>query len=446
MKIFLSITILFASILTASAQKVDEILATATGLTFTPSALSENIRKAYVEQDQLVADERRQLYTEFVRDFLLEAEAKAANITRDDVITAELKKVAEPSEADVKTVFDANKSAFGERKLDEVRPQIVAFLKNGLDQKAIADLTERLKAKHKFVAGKDPNSPGIKPADILFTLNASPFTVGEFDRKTKALIYDIRSEIAEEVIFDLENAVFSALVSQEAKARSIEASDLIAVEISNKLKAFTDEEREALETDLKKRLFAKYAVNIKVREPAPVPHDVTADDDPVFGKADSAVTVIMFSDFQCSACSATHPVLKRVLQAYGDKARLVVRDFPLETVHAHAFHASLAANAARQQGKFFEYIELLYGNQESLDDASLKNYAVQLGLNAKQFELDFISEKTSAEVRKDMADGLRAGARGTPTIFVNGLRVHHLSANSFRRAIDQALSRPAARK
>ena len=117
------------------------------------------------------------------------------------------------------------------------------------------------------------------------------------------------------------------------------------------------------------------------------------------------------------------------------------RSVPLESVHENAFAAALAANAARQQGKFFEYIELLYQNQESLNAANLKTFAERLGLNLKQFEIDFSSEKTAVEVRKDVADGLRHGARGTPTIFINGVRVSHLSAEEFRKRIEKALPR-----
>lgn len=153
----------------------------------------------------------------------------------------------------------------------------------------------------------------------------------------------------------------------------------------------------------------------------------------------------MFSDFQCSACGATHPILKKVIAEYGDKVRFVVRDFPLESVHENAFRSALAANAARVQGKFFEYIDVLYSNQESLDEASLKKYAVELGLNIKQFELDFSSEKTAAEVRKDMADGKHYGVGSTPTIYVNGVKVRRLSAENFRNVIGRALAKSATK-
>ena len=133
--------------------------------------------------------------------------------------------------------------------------------------------------------------------------------------------------------------------------------------------------------------------------------------------------------------------LKRVLDAYEDKIHFVVRDFPLENIHENAFRAALAANAARAQGKFFEYVDVLYRNQDALDKASLLKYAAELGLNGKQFELDFTDARAQAEVKKDQADGRSYGIGGTPAIFVNGVKVHRLSADAFRRAIDRALSK-----
>ncbi|NOT48850.1 MAG: thioredoxin domain-containing protein [Acidobacteria bacterium] len=424
------------------AQKADEVLATANGLTFTTNSLSESVRKNYVGRDAAVAAERTRLLTSMINETVLEAEAKSVNSTGNALIAAELKKVAEPTAAEIKTIFDANKAAFGDKSFDQVRPQIVAFLRNNAQQKAMNGLAERLKTKYKFVAGKDINAADVKPADTLFSIAGKTVTAGDFTDRYNAQLYDVKAAIAVQTVNDLENSIFSTLIEQEAKARSIEVGDLIAAEITDKLREFSDEERFALQDALRKKLFEKYSVKIAVKEPEPVAHNVSADDDPFSGKAEAPVTVIMFSDFQCSACSATHPVLKRALAAYGGNVRLVVRDFPLESVHENAFHAALAANAARAQGKFFEYVEILYRSQDSLDDASLKRFAAELGLNAKQFELDFISEKTAAEVRKDMGDGDRNGVRSTPTIFINGIKAQRFSEAGFRSMIDRALSRP----
>ncbi|HEY2846857.1 MAG TPA: thioredoxin domain-containing protein, partial [Pyrinomonadaceae bacterium] len=152
-------------------------------------------------------------------------------------------------------------------------------------------------------------------------------------------------------------------------------------------------------------------------------------------------TIVMFSDFQCPACSATDPILQRVMAQYPGKIRFIVRDFPLESLHPNAPHAALAAAAANKQGKFFEYIDILYKNQDALDDASLTKYATQLGLNASQFELDFKSGATAAELEKDIADGDSYHITGTPTIFINGVRIRTLSAGAFKAAIDRGLAK-----
>ena len=101
----------------------------------------------------------------------------------------------------------------------------------------------------------------------------------------------------------------------------------------------------------------------------------------------------------------------------------------------------MAANAANAQGKFFEYIELLYRYQGALDRESLKAYAGQIGLNVKQFEIDLNAERSAVEIRKDISDGELYAVSSTPTIFVNGVKVHRLSPDAFRRAINRALTR-----
>jgi protein-disulfide isomerase len=189
------------------------------------------------------------------------------------------------------------------------------------------------------------------------------------------------------------------------------------------------------------RLFKKYEVKVLLKGPEVIAHTISVDGEPSVGPAAAPVTIVMFSDFQCPACSRTHPVLKRVMAEYPGKVRLVVRDYPLDKTHPNAFNAALAANAAAKQGKYVEYIERLYTNQESLDKPSLLRFASELGLNGKQFEIDFSDAAAAAEIKQDQTDGDAAGVNSTPTIFVNGVKVHSLSASAFRRAINRALTK-----
>ncbi|MBC7901661.1 MAG: thioredoxin domain-containing protein [Saprospiraceae bacterium] len=422
-------------------QKAGEVLATAAGLSFTPDSLSENGRKIFNDQKATLANARSEILSQMLADMLLEAEAKSRNISVETLVETKVKKIPVPSAADIKAVYDANRAALGDKTLEEAKKEIVEYLLREPEQKALQSLIDSLKIKHKFALGKDVNAANLNPMESLGGINGRSLAVQEFEAKNKGTLYDIQAEIADEIKADLENSIFSTLLAAEAKSRSMEAGDVYAAEITNKMREFSDEEKAGLQTAFKKTLFAKFNVKILLKEPVPFVQDISADDDPSQGKAAAPVTIIMFTDFQCPACSATHPVLKKVVSEYGDNVRFVIRDFPLTNIHENALAAARAANAANLQGKFFEFIDILYRNQTMLDTDSLKKYAAGLGLNVKQFEIDLSSEKIAAEVGKDMADGKKYGIGGTPAIFVNGVKVRRLSAQAFRDAVDKALKK-----
>ena len=424
------------------AQQTDEVLASANGQTFSVKNLSPEAQKIYADLPAAIAAARQQLLTQMITDALFEMEAKAKNQTAEKLLGDVKAKVAAPTDAQIQVVFDANKAAIGDRTLAEVRPQIVAFLRSEPEQKALQSFAESLQLKFKTVIGKDVNSPNLKPAEILATIAGNrTITVQEFEAKYKLELYEFRADVYDRVKADLEAAVYSDLLAAEAKSLNVAASNLMAREVTDKMREFSDEERFQLQNALKNRLFAKYKVSYSLKEPTPVAQNISTDDDPAQGKLNAPVTIVMFSDFQCPACGAAHPVLKKIVAEYGDKIRLVVRDFPLTSIHENAFSAALAANAAFKQGKFFEYADILYKNQTALDALSLKKYAADLGLNMQRFEIDLSDAKTAAEVRKDMADGANYGINGTPTIYVNGIKVRQLTAEFFRNSIEKALKK-----
>jgi len=114
-----------------------------------------------------------------------------------------------------------------------------------------------------------------------------------------------------------------------------------------------------------------------------------------------------------------------------------VRDFPLQQ-HEWAKKAAEAANAARAQGKFFEYAALLFQRQKALDVPSLKKYASEIGLNRVKFDAELDKGVYAAEVKHDMDDGEIYGIGSTPSIFINGVLLKTLSAEALREAIDKA--------
>lgn len=148
---------------------------------------------------------------------------------------------------------------------------------------------------------------------------------------------------------------------------------------------------------------------------------VSTDDDPVKGAANAKVTVIEFSDFQCPFCSRFFSQsFGQIEKDYIDtgKVLFVYRDFPLDSIHPQAVPGALAANCANEQGKFWEYHDKIFQNQESMSDASYKAWAAELGLNTQQFNQCYDSKKYQSEVQKDFQDGAAAGVSGTPTFFI----------------------------
>lgn len=423
------------------AQMPEQVLATANGQKFTVTDLPPEIGQAYVNLSKNVAETRKALLEQQIVETLFETEAKAKNLTVEKFLEQLKAKVPAPPEKDIQAVYDANREQIGNRTLAEVRPQIVALLREDPEQKALLTTFNTLKTKYKFVPGKDVNALSLRPVDVLATVGAKPITVKDFEEKNKVTLYESKAKVFDAVKFALNELIYNALLSVEAKSLNLEMNELIAREITGKMRQYSPGEQSELETNLRRQLFAKYKTQILLKEPAALKLNISTENAPFKGSPTAPVTVVMFSDFQCSACAATHPVLQKVLAEYSDKVRFAVRNYPLTRIHENAFQAAIAANAAHAQGKFFEYTEILYLNQDALDTASLKKYAGELGLNLQQFELDLQSEKSVENVRKDMADGKSYGITGTPTIFVNGVKVRVVTADGFREAIDKALKK-----
>ncbi len=427
--------------LSHSAQMPDQVLATANGQKFTVKDLPSEIGAAYANLSKNAAEMRKAMLEQQIIETIFETEAKTKNQTLEKYLEQIRAKVPTPPEKDIQAVYDANRAAIGNKTLAEVRPQIVSLLREEPEQKALLAAFNTLKTKYKVVISKDVNALSLRPADVLATVGTKRITAQDFEAKNKITLYETKAKVFDAVKFALNELIYNTLISAEAKSLNLETSDLIAREITDKMREYTNDERQQLETNLRQRLSAKYKTQILLKEPVPIVLTIPTVNAPSRGSATAPVTVIMFSDFQCSACSATHPILQKVLVEYGDKIRFVVRNFPLTTIHENAFQAAIAANAAQAQGKFFEYTEVLYRNQDALDADSLKKYAGELGLNLQQFELDLQSERLAEAVRKDMADGKNYGITGTPTIFVNGIKVRVATAEGFRDAIDKALKK-----
>jgi protein-disulfide isomerase len=171
--------------------------------------------------------------------------------------------------------------------------------------------------------------------------------------------------------------------------------------------------------------------------PTPAAARLTTDDDPATG----SVVIVEFSDIQCPFCAHFHQqTFPQIMENYGDRVRFIYRDFPLESMHPYALPAAEAAECADDQGAFWEYLDTLFANQDSLDSDSLISYAEDLQLDVDEFRECLESGKYEDEVRADLDDGMAYGVSGTPTFFINGRPfVGAQPYDAFEQAIEEEL-------
>jgi len=167
------------------------------------------------------------------------------------------------------------------------------------------------------------------------------------------------------------------------------------------------------------------------------------DYSPRKGSETPKVTIVEFADFQCPACGAAHPGLKKVSDEFSKDVQFVFRNFPLP-IHDNAEKAAFAAAAADEQGKFWEMHDLLFENQNAWSAGNpgraFEDYAQQLGLDLDQFKKDRTSEKIKERIRLDKGDANALEVNATPTIYINGVEFKQgASYENLKTAIEKAL-------
>jgi protein-disulfide isomerase len=130
-----------------------------------------------------------------------------------------------------------------------------------------------------------------------------------------------------------------------------------------------------------------------------------------------------------------------VLEQYPDNVKLVFKNFPLTRIHKFAMNAAVAAMAAKQQDKFWEFHYELFKNYNKLSDEKIDEIAETLGLDMDRFKQDMENPALAAMVQRDLKDGVEAGVRGTPTIFINGRLLQQRSLPGFKQFIDEELEK-----
>jgi protein-disulfide isomerase len=162
---------------------------------------------------------------------------------------------------------------------------------------------------------------------------------------------------------------------------------------------------------------------------------------PFKGAEKAPVTIVKFEDFQCPYCKQAQLALGQILSRYDGTVRLIHKDLPLDSIHPLARQAAEAARCASEQGKFWNYHDVLYANSTKLSLEDLKGYASEIGLNVESFRACYSSGKFKAVVQRDFQEGSQLGITGTPTFFINGREISGAQpVEAFAAIIDEELS------
>ncbi|HUE83276.1 MAG TPA: thioredoxin domain-containing protein [Pyrinomonadaceae bacterium] len=448
-------------------------LAIVNGQTLTSADIDPEVREEVDRLDDNIADAKRQILEMQINTTLLQLEAERRRISTQQLYEAEIvKRVTKPSEAEIQKVMDENRERFHGIEPATVRSQVEDALRSEREGQLAEQLVTKLRVVHTVVPGANPATPNLGPSVVLATVGGRAITVGSLAERLKPIIYRLRFSAYLLQREAVDQTINNLLLLAEASRRNVPPEAIVRAEVSDKIRRpsetevakfyednkaqinseldsvrnelaeyLVDQDQLRLENELALRLRANAKIQLLLTEPEQPVQIINVDGSPARGEVNAPVTVVKFTDFECSSCAAMHLILEEVLKSYGGKVRFVVRDFPLPR-HQHARKAAEAARAAHAQGKFFEYTALLYQRQNALDIPSLKKYASELGLDRKLFDSALDSGTYEAQVRRGLEDGEVYGVTGTPTIFINGVRLRELSAEGLRNAIDRALKSP----
>jgi len=312
-------------------------------------------------------------------------------------------------------------------------------------------------------------SAAEKSALPLATIDGQTITDDELAPYVQSQLRPLRDQEYQIKKKALDNLISQKLVEAEAKKKGVTMEKLYEQEVDAKVPEPTDVELNAIYAVQKEQLNrpfedvkaqlqqnlkraktqqARQEYSARLRDQAKVAILLSApriqvgfDPARVRGNPKARVMIVEFSDFQCPYCSQVEATLKSVLSKHQDTVALAFRDMPITQIHPMAQGAAEAARCAGEQGKFWEYHDLLIGDQGSLDRNGLIAKAVKLQLDAKQFEACVSSEKFKAQVQQDNQEGLRAGVSGTPGFFINGIFMSGAQPEAiFEKAIEEQLA------
>jgi protein-disulfide isomerase len=328
---------------------------------------------------------------------------------------------------------------------------------------------------HEPTASAQAPSLANNPDQVVAEVGGKAITLKEVDAKWEEFDAAERARITQAMYQSrknmLDQMVGDELIANAAKAAGQSPAAFIAADAVKRIPAVTDEDVKEFYEQNKERaqgrtldqlrgeikpflearreqqarailvdeLRAKNASSVKVMFEPPRYTVPTTDKDPVRGNAAAPITIVEFSDYQCPFCARVTPTLARVRETYGDKVKIIYKDYPLPN-HPQAQKAAEAARCAGEQKKYWEMHDAMFANQQALQVPGLKQTARAIGLDGGAFDQCLDSGKWEATVRESAELGDRMGVNSTPTLYVNGRPVvGAMPFENFKAIIDDEL-------
>ena len=313
------------------------------------------------------------------------------------------------------------------------------------------------------------NEVGVPLAEV----NGQAVTAEDLDHALGVKLAELQEQIYSLKRAELDAQIAQRLLAQEAAKRGVSVAALLDAEVTAKVGLVTETEiesvfqenkarmqgneaeiREKIRASLQQRklaaqreqfvqvLRAQGTVVDRLQPPPVVRVQVSTDGAPIRGTADAPVTLVEFSDFHCPFCKRVQPTLTQVLEKYPGKVRLLFRHLPLDALHPQARNAAEASWCAQDQGKFWEYDDLVFANAPKAAEDDLKHYAEQIDLDVKKFESCLSQNVHRDGIQRDIDEVTKLGMSGTPAFFINGRPLSGAQPlEKFVQVIDEELAR-----
>ena len=448
------------------------VLAIVNGVKIRQEDLSPDTRSRIRLLLDTVIDARSHELDKLIASKLLEAAATSRGLTPRKLLQIEVTgKVAPPTEAEAQEFYKRNQQRMV-KPFGDAKAEILATLRSQRELQEAQKFANALRAAADVKILVDMIRAPANIAErsrVVATVNGKQITSGDIEDSLAPLIFQVKTQTYAYRKAEVDLKINDLLLDQEAKKQGVAPLALVSREISGKLQVITEKQVldfykqnksefnqeyskvqlqivQYLLTQQQQRLANEYAdqlrgravVHLFLKPPRQPSFSISVANQPSRGKDDATVIVVEFIDFENPRCAVQFQILVQLIKEFGTQVRFVVRDFP-EPTHKYSLKAAEAAEAAYQQGKYWEYAQKLFSNQGGLQIDKLKKYALELGLDRTKFDEALDDGMFNDQIQMDIVEANKVGVVDTPTFFINGRRTNGNSYPELKLAIQNAL-------